>query len=184
MRPLLLLLILSVASATSAGCFGKDDEAPPATTPTGTTPTPTGATPTGATPATPTPGGNNTTPPKPAPRDLCAVSFSFEQNVQPGTPPTHVTNADCGAVTAGYTTLTLNVTFSPEPAEAPIYAANGISVVVLDAAGTAVATCAGPAPGQAAVIPCSQPGAVTAGAYTLQFNGQGNVAATGTVQIS
>jgi hypothetical protein len=176
---ILLLVLVAVALATS-GCFGKDDgEGDPVVT-SPTTPTPT--TPTDATPTTPT---VNTTPEPPAPppaRDVCTVAFTYSNNAQPGPPPTEVTNADCGTVAAGYTQLTLNVTFNPVQAS-PVYVIGPtpINVVVLDSAGTAVLTCPGPAAGAAAPVPCSQSAAAAPGAYTLQFNGAGNVEVAGTV---
>lgn len=184
---LIPVLLISVALATSAGCFGKDDEngggSTTTPTPTGTTPTGPGTTPTGATPTTPTTGGNTTTPTKPAPKELCALSFSFSGNTQAGAPPTHVTTAACGSVTAGYTTLTLSGNFTAASG-APVYAAEGISVTIVDAAGTAVASCAGPSAGAAAPVACTGSGSVMVGEYSVTYNGVGNVDFAGTATIS
>lgn len=183
------VLLISVALATASGCFGKDDENGDGTTttPTGTGTTPTGSgstTPTGATPTSPTTGGNNTGTTTPAPRELCAVSFNFQQNVQPGPPPTHLSTGSCGTVPAGYRTLKLMGNFTTaEPVMA--IAPGGLFVDIVDAAGTAVLTCAGPsAPGPAAPVTCDMSGAATAGDYTLAFRGQGNMAFSGTAMIS
>lgn len=183
------VLLITVALATSSGCFGKDDDngGGTTTTPTGTgttTPTGSGTTPpTGATPTSPTAGGNNTAPTKPAPKELCALTFSFAGNTQPGPPPTHVTSAACGAVTAGYSTITLSGNFTAASG-APVYATEGISVSIVDAAGTSVASCSGPAPGPAAAVACTGSGSVMAGDYSVVYNGVGNVDFAGTAMIS
>lgn len=181
---LILILLIAVAMATS-GCFGKDDDGgdgtPTVTTPAGntTTTTPTGTTPGGTNNTNTTP----TTPAKPAPKDVCSVGFEYTDNIQAGAPPTHVTAADCGTVAAGYTKLTLNVTFNAAGG-APVIAADGISVAVLDSAGTAVVTCTGPSAGPAAATVCSQEANAAPGAYTLVYNGQGNVGVSGAVTAS
>lgn len=183
----LIPILLVVALTASAGCFGKDGgddgDNPATTTPTGTTPAGT-TTPTGATPTTPTTGGNTTTPTKPLPRELCALSFDFQTNTpNPGPPPAPgMTTADCGTVAAGYTTMTLAGNFTSAE---PVTVANGITVTVLDAAGTAVMSCAGPGPGPAAVTACSGTGAAVAGgAYTIQYAGEGNVDFAGSIVVS
>lgn len=179
---LIPILLIAVALATS-GCFGKDDgegdDPPTVTTPAGNTTT----TPTGTTPTTPTVNTTPTTPAKPAPKELCAVNFDFTNNLQPAAPPTNIATADCGTVAAGYTKLTLNLTFNAASG-APVYVVNAVSVSVMDSAGTAVLTCNGPSAGQAAAVPCSQEGSAAPGAYTLQFNGQGNVVVAGNVMAS
>lgn len=178
---LILILLIAVAMATS-GCFGKDDDGgdgtPTVTTPMGTTPTT--STPTGT-----TPGGNDTnttptTPMKPAPKSLCSVSFDFSQNVQPGTPPTNVATAACGSVTTGYTKAVMNLTFTPAT---PAALTQGVSVALMDSAGTAAATCNGPTAGAQGALSVSCEGAVMAGDYTLQFNGIGPITVSGDVMI-
>lgn len=185
------VLLICVALATSAGCFGKDDEnggdPPTTTTPTGTGTTPTtgGTTPTG-TPTSPTTGGNTTTPPAAPPaKELCPVSKDFAtQTPAPGSTPPVITAGTCGTVTTGYTKIALVGNFSANGG-APAVLAEGIAVKVLDAAGTAVLTCAGPGPGPlAAPAACTQEGTALVGDYTLQFEGTGTVTFTGSVVVS
>ncbi|HUR70258.1 MAG TPA: hypothetical protein VM370_13520 [Candidatus Thermoplasmatota archaeon] len=185
---LITILLLTVALATSAGCFGKDkgDDTNPTTTPTGgaTPPTSTTKAPTGATPTNPTANNTPTTPPKPAPKELCAVSGSFSQNIQPGAPPTMSTTTACGAVTAGYTTATVNVTFTATSG-APVFLTNDLSLSLVDSTGAATATCTGPPPGPATAplaVTCTGP--VTVGDYSLKFQGAGDVDVTGNVMIA
>lgn len=180
------VVLIIMAAATSAGCFGKDDgkggDPPTTTTPTGTATTPTsGPTPTGT--PTPTPGGNGTTPPaKPAPKSLCTVAGTFQDNVQPGPPPTNTKSAACGAVPAGYTKAVMNVTFSSAQ---PAWVTEGVSIALVDSTGAAAATCEGPsAPAQSAPMSVTCEGAVTAGEYTLVLTGAGNIDVAGDVQIS
>lgn len=172
--------MLSVALATSAGCFGKDDgedgDAPPTTT-----------TPTTTTPVTTTPGGagNNTnnTPTTPValqPLAVCTVSFNFQNNVQPGPPPTEISTADCGSVPAGYRTLALSGNFTA--GTPPVTGA--LTVDVLDSAGTVVATCSAPQGAMQAPVPCSNSGTAAPGAYTLRFTGVGGAQFAGEVIAS
>jgi len=182
------ILLLAVALATSSGCFGKDDP-PVTTTPTnptgGTSTTPTG--PTGATPTNPTAPTTPTTPAKPAPMQLCAPSKDFSGQLPPPPPATGpATSAgECGTVAAGYTSVVMEGNWSaatPLPANVQ----QSVAVVLLDAAGTAVVTCTGPTPGemQAEVACAPQTGAISAGAYTLRYDGSGSIQFDGTVTIS
>lgn len=180
---LIPVLLLTVALATASGCFGKDDgdgETPTPTTPTGATPT--GATPTGATPtptnATPT---TPTTPAKPPAKELCPVTKDFQSQQPDPATQTAITTGDCGTVTAGYTKLTLTGNFTSGE---PVMLAQGINVKVLDSTGAAVITCPGPGPGAQAVTACSGESAAAAGAYTLQFEGVGNIDFAGSVTVS
>lgn len=179
------VLLISVALATSAGCFGGDDEPPITTTPTPTGPTTTptsGATPT--TPTSPTPGDTNTTPPKPAPRELCPVSKDFSSQTPAPGATTVTTTGDCGSVAAGYTRIALMGNFTANQG-APAVLTSGVAVKVLDAAGTAVLSCGGPGPGQmAGPVACTGESAATVGAYTLAFEGSGTVTFAGSVTIS
>lgn len=178
----IFILFLSLALATaSAGCFGGDDDdggsTPPTTTPTGTTPT----TPTGPTPTTPTDPTPTTPTPAVMPRELCALTFDFQNNVQPGPPPTEVSAADCGTVPDGYRTISLNGNFtSAEPA----ILTQGVTVSVLDAAGTAVLSCTGPGAGPASAAECMGSATAMPGAYTIQYDGAGNIDFAGSVTIS
>lgn len=185
MRSLFTLLV-TVALATSAGCFGNDDEGEdtPAVTSPATTPA-TGTTPTG-TPTNPTAPTNDTEPEAPAPRDVCTVGpFSFSGNVQPGAPPTETTTADCGTMAVGHTKLTLNVTFTVASGS-PVVVTQGVSVSVVDSAGTNVVTCTGPGAGQAPAAPveCSMEATAAPGAYTLVYQGAGNIDVSGVVTAS
>lgn len=175
----LLALLLTVALVASAGCFGKDDEEPPATTTptTGTSTTPaTGATPTGATPTSPTTGGNTTTPTKPAPKEVFSGTATFAPS--PGAPdpanPTGILGAPVNnpfTVAAGYTTLTLNVTWANSAPAAPTTA---LSVTIITADGSAVATCGlGQGAQQGVPAPCTASGPIpaTGGDYVVQYSG-------------
>ena len=185
----LAVLALSLAVAMT-GCFGGDDDAGDTTNPTPVTgtPAPTGGTGTGTGNGTGTGTGNGTgsgtTPPAPVmPKELCSVSVNFAEGTPP-VPPAPVTrNVACGAVTAGYRTLALNINWTTT---GPAVAQNGVTVSVLDAAGTVVATCSGPAagPSPAAPPPCSAEGDFArTGDYTIQADGSGNIAAAIAVSI-
>lgn len=181
---LIPVLLVSVALATSAGCFGKDDESggdnPTPTTPTGTTP----ATPTGTTPTTPTAPNNDTTPAKPAPREVFSDTPTFQNAPAVPPDPAHPTGGPTTKafdVPAGYTKLTLNVTWALSAAAG---VSSGISIAITDAAGTAIATCAGPGQGphQSAPEPCTAEGAIPAATaatpYNAVYSGSGTFTAT------
>lgn len=189
------VLLVAVALATSAGCFGKDDESggdtPTPTTPTGTgTTTPTGATPT-TTPTSPTTGGNTTTPTKPAPKEVFADAPTFQNAPAPDpnnpTGITSPTQTKPFPVTAGYTKLTLNVTWAFSSA-APGGVSSGITIAIQDAAGATIATCAGPGQGPQPSVPgpCSAEGAIPALAadYNAVYTGSGTFTATVSVVAS
>lgn len=172
MRTLALTLIaLSVAVA---GCFGGDDEeTPPETTPT-PSPTPT-ATPT-ATPTTGnggtgngTGGGATPTPAAPTPTEMDSGSFNFAR------PPPQAPTTETFSVpaTPAYTTMTLNVTFSVEPASAPVAINNGVAITILSPGG-ASATCSPPATGPASNSECMATVAAEPGDWTVDFAGEGN----------
>lgn len=185
MRPF-LILVLTVGLAASAGCFGKDDDPPATTTPTGgTTPATGGTSPTGATPTTNNTNTTPTTPAKPAPKALCTIGKDFSsQQPDPATQQATSTG-DCGAVTAGYTTVTLEGNWTAAT-PLPVNVQQGVAVDIVDAAGTVVASCAGPSPGpMQAATPCAPvTGSVTPGAYTLVFHGAGSIRFDGTATIS
>lgn len=178
----LFTLLVTVALATSSGCFGKDDE------PTDVTPTPPTGTGGGTTPTTPTStptsptGSTNTTPTTPmapTPRELCAASNDYSSMTPMPPATTAVRAADCGTVPAGYTKLHLfgNFTAGTPPVTGPV------SVKVLDAAGATAATCSAPQ-GQAADLACDNAGTAMAGAYTLEYEGTGGISFAGSVMIS
>ena len=190
---LLAILLISVALATTAGCFGKSKEPTPTPATGGGTTTPTPTTGGGGTTTTPTPtmtpttgtGGNTTTPPKPAPKQLCTVSFDASTN-QPTPPATTASKtADCGSVTAGYTKAALSGNFSAKT-PAPVNLNQGVKVSLVDSTGAVVATCTGPSPGpmQAAVECPPAEGAVKVGVYSMLFEGFGDIQFDGVVMIS
>lgn len=176
-------LLLSVALAASvAGCFGSDD--PPAeTTPTPPTATaPTGATPTTA-PTTPTPGGNDTTPQRPAPREVHSSSATFQH--APAVPP-DPTNPSPPVTTpfpvpAGYTTLTMNVTWGGGSAPQGGIVGTELRVQMLDPTGAPIGTACTIAAGPHADVPavCTQTATIpaTGGEYAVQTSGSGTYTA-------
>ena len=181
------VLLICVALATSAGCFGKDDEnggdPPTTTTPTGTGTTPTGATPTG-TPTSPTADGNETMPPvAPMPKDLCAVSKNFQENTPDPTTQQAVSVGPCGDVTTGYTRIILAGNWT---SAAPLLVQQGVSVLVVDAAGTSVASCTAPGPGaMAEPVECApNEGMAAVGTYSLEFHGTGGISFAGSVRVA
>lgn len=179
-----------------AGCFGGDDDE------SGDTGTPTPTTPVTSTPAGTGTGGNGTgtgtggngtgagtggttTPAKPAAKEV----FSGSANFVPAAPPADPQNVKQTQapfnVEAGYTKLTLNVTYasSAGPLAPP---SQGIAVVILDAAGTEIASCPGPSAGAAAPPPCTVEGPIPSagGAYTPEYRGMGPYTATVSVIAS
>lgn len=180
---LIPVLLLSVALATSAGCFGKDDGGdPPSTTPTGTTPTTSpGTTPTGTTPTTTPGGGGNTTPPaKPAPKEVFAGTADFARppNADPNAPAPVTANPV--TVPTGYTMLTLNVTWALAQG-APVGVSGGVSVDLVDPTGAPLASCGvpqGPVPATPAACTATATIPAAGGAYGVNYVGSGTLTAT------
>lgn len=183
-----------------AGCFGGDDDdsgdANPPATSTPVTSTPTGGTGTGGngtgtggggtgTGGNGTGTGGTTTPMKPAPKEVFSGSANFVPSGPPADPQNVKQTQEPFTVAAGYTQLTLNVTYaaSAGPLAPP---SQGIAVVILDAAGTEIANCPGPTPGAAAPGPCTAQGAIPAagGSYTPEYRGMGPYTATVSVIAS
>ena len=185
---LIPLLLVSV-SLLLAGCSKEDDPADGGDGTNTTTTAPTGGATTTTAPTTTTPDGNSTTPTTPTPMELCTATKDFGPAGQPppappATPPT-ITVAPCGTVTAGYTQAVLNVTWTLAT-PAPVTLQSSVQVDLIDAAGTAVASCPGPAAGPQAEAPppCTVNGAVMPGDYQLRFTGNGGVTATISVMVS
>lgn len=183
---LIPLLLVSV-SLVLAGCSKEEDPGDGGGTGTTTT-TPTGNATTTTPTTTTTGGGNVTTPTTPRAMELCAASKDFGpqgQPPQPPNPPPTVTTAPCGTVGAGYSQAILNVTWALATA-APLTVQSGVQIDLIDAAGTAVASCPGPAvaPQTEAPPPCTVNGAVVPGDYQLRFTGNGDLTATISVMVS
>lgn len=176
MRLLAILAVVLLSSTALSGCFGGDDEQPPATT----TPTPTGGTPALTPTPTGTTGGNGTgtdanntggsTAPK-APKELFNQTKNFAPSGAPAPPA-----ADAITVDAGYKEIVLRVTFSPAAsAPAPVGQGpgihDGISVTV------AGLTCAATTPAVTVQATCEQKGPATPGATEITYAGNGAVTA-------
>lgn len=138
-----------------AGC-AKDDPPPATTSPTSTSPTTTTttSTPTTSTPTTTTP----TVPTKPAPAEVATGTFDVSQ-YNPAAPPA----AKAFTVPVGYTTLTLNVTWTCA-AGAPACVADGTATI--KAGGLSCGVAQGPI--QAAIV-CTKEGAATVGEGKVEF---------------
>jgi len=146
-----------------AGCFGKSNDTPPAdqtpTSPTSTTPAGTTTT---VSPTTSGSGTNTTTTTTPmAPKDACSDTqdFTTQSSQNPaGAGPA----AKACTIDVGYTTVTLNVTWTSTAPQAPN--PNGITVKF------GSLSCTIPTPA-AAPDKCSKTGPATPGAGKIEYSG-------------
>lgn len=178
---LVTLLALTVALATTAGCFGGDDEseadgtpAPsPTPTPTATPTSPTGTNSTGDAGDTNSTGDATTPPPQPKEIENSQFDFSSNSPVSPAAPK-------AVTVPPGFTKGNLTVTFTPS---APVSPQSGVAVTFTDSAGNAF-TCAAKANPMTAAETCEALGAIAPGEGQLSYAGEGLVTAKIVITVS
>lgn len=182
----LTAVLLVAGMLLTAGCFGKDDDNGDDGT---TTPTPTGATPTGPTPTGATPTTTPTSPTAPtapvalAPREVCTITFSFQQ--PPPAPPGTPFPATTCTVPAGYRTLTFQGNFTSTTPAGPGLVPQGVKIDLIDPAAAVAVSCALAGPTIDGAVACSQAtSSAAAGDWKLQPSGSGAAQFSGSVIAS